>query len=91
MRIRIGHGLALFGLLVAAPAAAAAAADAAPPPAKPGKKGKICRDFGPPIGSRLGNRRVCATPDEWELTYKTGQQETKTKIQRIQAELDMPR
>jgi hypothetical protein len=46
-------------------AAADPAAPATPkPPVDPNKR--VCRLLGPPLGSRLGERRQCKTRAEWE-------------------------
>jgi hypothetical protein len=54
----------IFTALVASLAVAAQAAPATADKGDPMKK--ICKKQAPPIGSRLGATRICATAEEWK-------------------------
>jgi hypothetical protein len=47
--------------------AAAAATPATPPAAvDKGQNTRVCKRFPPPVGTRLGERKICKTKAEWE-------------------------
>lgn len=52
-------------------AAAAPADSASSPPAAP-ELSKICRHVEPPVGTRMGSKRVCKTAAEWKATQGEG-------------------
>lgn len=49
----------------------------------PDENARICRTEPPPIGTRLGARKVCATKKEWAL-LDAPKAETRMNIKRIQ-------
>lgn len=70
-----------FIVLTAAAAPAASAPTTSAPASDPGAAIE-CRKFPPPVGTRLGARRICKTVNEWNLERG----ETRQDIEKIQTQ-----
>lgn len=81
---RFALGLAAFLMTTPALAdeTAAPSSNSTQPPAsaeQPQPDPKICRKYPAPVGSRLGEQRICHTQHEWDLIEQTSR-DTVNKI-----------
>jgi hypothetical protein len=67
-------------------AAASGTTPSAPKPAANNNERVVCQTFPPPVGTRLGERRICKTVAEWRLESAVN----KEVLDRKQTQLGLP-
>jgi hypothetical protein len=73
-----------LALIAAGFAVATGSAAFAEPADTPAETKKICKKAAPPIGSRLGARKVCATKKEWQAYVEPAKRDTRNQFELIQ-------
>jgi len=90
--MRTAHGILILAA-AALPVSAAFAQVPAPAPSqdssivvKGQKEKKVCRTFEPPTGSRVGEKRICRTAQEWRVADDATQRNMDKMNLHIQAD-----